>query len=245
VSNRVPAGALLTAIRPSPAGVAFSGCLLAADLTWLALARPPGVDLLVAWFAALALAGAFVPGVANQVTLVRAHLAGPALVYSVLPSRLLELAAVVGLAGLTDLVDGTVARRLGHPSRLGGALDPVMDGVFFGAVAIGLAVGDVYPLWLALVVLGRYGLPALVGTVLLLARRRPALQHTPLGQASTALIAVLLGGLALARGTGWGLGWLLPVSEVLIPVASLLTFANLLWADRVAILGRRGPRPRG
>jgi cardiolipin synthase (CMP-forming) len=238
VSDRVPAGAPLIVIRPSPVGVAFSGCLLAADLTWLALAQPPGVDLLVAWFAALALAGAFVPGLANQVTLARAHLAGPALVYSVFPSRLLELAAVVGLAGLTDLVDGFVARRLAHPSRLGGALDPVLDGVFFGAVALGLAVGDVYPPWLAIVVMGRYGLPALAASVLLLARRSPALEHTPLGQASTALIAVLLGGLALARGVGWHLGGLLTASEVLIPLAAVLAFANLLWANRLAILGR-------
>ena len=33
--------------------------------------------------------------------------------------------------------------------RLGGALDPVVDGIFFGAVALGLALGGAYPLWLA------------------------------------------------------------------------------------------------
>jgi cardiolipin synthase (CMP-forming) len=222
-------------------GVAASGCLLTADLTWLGLVRPPGLEPLVAWFAALALAGALLPGLANQVTLARAHLAGPALAYSLLPSRLMELAAVVGLAGLTDLVDGAIARRLARPSRLGGALDPVVDGAFFGAVAVGLALGGAYPVWLALVVVSRYGLPALVGAGLLLARRRPALEHTPLGQASTALIALLLGGLALARGIGWEAGWLLAVSEALLPLAALATFANLLWANLPA-LGLRGPR---
>ncbi|HEY4026691.1 MAG TPA: CDP-alcohol phosphatidyltransferase family protein [Candidatus Dormibacteraeota bacterium] len=221
------------------AGIVASTCLLVIDVTWLAVVHPPALTWLAAWFAALAVAGAFVPGVANQVTLARAHLAGPALVYSLLPSRLIELAAVVGLAGLSDLVDGAVARLMERPSRLGGALDPVVDGIFFGAVAAGLAAGGAYPSWLALVVVTRYGLPALVGAGLLLAGRRPALEHTPLGQASTTLIALLLGAIALVRGVGWEAGGLLAVSEVAMPVSALATFANLFWANRPAILGSR------
>jgi len=224
---------------PSVVGVVASACLLTADVTWLAVTQPPALNLLAAWFLALALAGAFLPGPANQVTIARAHLAGPALVYSLVPSRLLELAAVVSLAGLSDVVDGTVARRWGGgPSRLGGGLDPVVDGVFFGAVAIGLAVGGAYPGWLALVVVARYGLPALVGTILVLAARRPALEHTPMGQASTALIGLLLGGVALLRGLGWPSDALLGIAEVVVPLAALATFANLFWANRPALIGR-------
>jgi cardiolipin synthase len=219
-------------------GIVASACLLVADVTWLAVVHPPALTLLAAWFAALAVAGMFVPGLANQVTLARAHLAAPALLYSLLPSRLVELAAVVGLAGLSDLADGTVARLLERPSRLGGALDPMVDGVFFGAVAVGLALGGAYPQWLALVVVARYGLPAVVGGALLAAGRRPALEHTPVGQASTTLIAVLLGGIALVRGVGWETDGLIAISEVAVPVAALATFANLLWANRPAILGR-------
>lgn len=230
-------------IRPSTVGIVGSAVLLAADLTWLALVRPPQLPLLAAWFAALAVVGAFLPGVANQVSLSRAHLAGPALVYSLLPSRLLELAAVVSLAGLSDLVDGAIARRFGSPTRLGGGLDPVVDGIFFGAVAIGLALGGAYPWWLALVVIVRYALPALVGAGLILAGRQPKLHHTPLGQVSTTLIGVLLGGLALFRGLGWSSDVLLVVAEVVLPVAALATFVNLFWANRPAILGV--PAPRG
>lgn len=229
-------------IRPSTVGIVGSAVLLAADLTWLALVRPPQLPLLAAWFAALAVVGAFLPGVANQVSLSRAHLAGPALVYSLLPSRLLELAAVVSLAGLSDLVDGAIARRFGSPTRLGGGLDPVVDGIFFGAVAIGLALGGAYPWWLALVVIVRYALPALVGAGLILAGRQPKLHHTPLGQVSTTLIGVLLGGLALFRGLGWSSDVLLVVAEVVLPVAALATFVNLFWANRPAILGVTAPR---
>jgi phosphatidylglycerophosphate synthase len=236
-------GANQVLIRPTAVGIGASACLLAADLAWLALARPPALAFLAAWFAALAVFGAFLPGLANQVTLSRAHLAGPALVYSLLPSRLLELAAVVSLAGLSDLVDGLIARRLGSSTRIGGGLDPVVDGVFFGAVAVGLSLGGAYPWWLALVVVVRYGLPALVGAFLMLASRRPKLEHTPLGQVSTTLIGLLLGGLALLRGLGWRADGLLAVSEVVLPVAAVATFANLLWANRLAIVG--SPTPRG
>ena len=229
-------------LRTTPAGLVGSACLLAADLAWALTVRPPALELLLPWFVALAAVGLFLPGVANQVTLSRAHLAGPALVYSVTPARLLELTVVVALAAVSDVLDGTVARRLGERSRLGGALDPVVDGVLFGAVATGLAVGGAYPAWLAVVVVARYAVPAVAGAMLLAAGRRPALQHTRGGQASTLVIAVLLCALALARALGWPTDILLSVAAVALPLGAVGAFANLLWANRGAIwpAGQKG-----
>jgi phosphatidylglycerophosphate synthase len=116
----------------------------------------------------------------------------------------------------------------------------VVDGIFFGAVALGLAAGLAYPAWLAGLVIMRYGLPAAVGAVLLLLRRRPELRHTPLGQASTLLIGVLLGGVALLRGLRQDTGPLIAVTEVVVPLAVLATFANLYWANRGAFVRRAG-----
>jgi len=226
-------------IGPTPTGLIGSGCLLAADLIWLSRTRPPAWPWLLAWFVGLVAIGVFLPGVANQVSLVRAHLAAFALVYAAAPGDLVDLAWVVVLAGASDLVDGAVARSLHQPSRLGGALDPLVDGIFFGAVAVGLAAGGAYPGWLAGVVLARYGLPALAGALLLLGRRQPRLHHTPLGQASTTLIGVLLGGIALFHGLGYPTVQIRWAGEVLIPVAALATFANLFWSNRREILGAR------
>ena len=217
-------------LRPRRAGIVGGAVYLALILLWWSAARPSALWAL--WFLPVLCVGVFLPGAANQVTLARAYLAAPALVYARHPSGLGLLAVTVALAGVTDLLDGTLARRFGNPTAVGGALDPVVDGVFFGAVGLGLWLGAAYPGWLALVVFARYAGPALAGGVLLAAGRRPELRHTLFGQVSTTLIAILLGGVALLRGLGQDPSPVVVAGEVVIPVATLLTFGNLGWALR-------------
>ena len=217
-------------LRPTRAGLVGGGVYVLLALAWFFVTAAPPFSL--AWFGAVVCAGLFLPGAANQVTLARAYLAAPALVYSRDPGGLGLLAVTVALAGVTDLLDGTVARRYGGPTAVGGALDPVVDGIFFGAVGLGLWLGAAYPGWLALVVAGRYALPAVAGAVLLAAGRRPKMRHTLFGQVSTTLIAVLLGGVALLRGLGQDPAPIVRAGEVVIPLVTLLTFGNLAWAMR-------------
>ena len=177
-------------------------------------------------------AGPRLAGIANVVTGSRIVLALPAFQFALRPATFGWLALVVAIAGLTDLVDGTVARRFDRPTRFGAALDPIADGFFFGAVAAGLALGGAYPAWLAVVVVLRYLLPVVVGFILVALHRLPTLRHTFFGQLSTALIAVLLGGLALLRGLGLATGSLLLVTELVIPLATLLAWAELARTAR-------------
>ncbi len=165
---------------------------------------------------------------ANQVTLVRAYLAVPALIFA-LRSEYGVLAILVAVAGLSDMVDGTVARRFSQPSQVGGGLDPVVDGLFMGALVVGLALGGTIPVWLALVVIARYLLPALAGGLLIALGRRPELRHTLTGQVSTTLILVLIGGVCLLRGLYQDAGGLLTGAEVVIPIATVATYVHLGW----------------
>lgn len=218
------------ALRPTRSGIVTAPVYLALSAAWLWLAPHPGpLAAYLAWAALLLVITLFLPGPANQVTISRAYLAVPGFSYALDHALFLPLALTIALAGLTDLVDGTVARRLDRPTSVGGALDPIVDGIFFGAVAVGLSVGFAYPAWLAAVVIARYALPALAGGLLLLGRRRVELRHTLLGQVSTTLIAALLGGVALFRGLGADVGPMVVGAEIVIPVATLLTFANLAW----------------
>ncbi len=208
----------------------FAGLVyLVIGLAWIWITQPP--LYLIAWLMLVAVAGSYIPGEANQVSLARAYLAVPALAYST-TGRLGLLAVVVAVAGLTDLLDGTIARRLRQPSRLGGALDPLVDGVFMGALCVGLAVGGFFPLWLAFVVIARYLLPALAGGLLIALGRRPEVRHTLTGQVSTTLILILVGGIALFRGLNQDSSGLLTAAEVVIPVATVATFIHLAFALR-------------
>jgi cardiolipin synthase len=220
-------------VRLNRVGITGGAIYLGLGVLWVLLAGPPGPAwLLAAWFLAVAMVESFIPGEANQVSMARAHLAAPAFVYAVAPGQLGLLAVVLAVAGLSDLVDGTIARRFARPSTLGGGLDPVVDGVLLGAVAIGLAVGGIFPLWLAVVIVGRYLLPALGGLVLIYLHRRPELRHTVSGQISTALIIILIGGICLFRFMNQDATNVVIGAEVVIPITTLATFIHLGWVAR-------------
>ena len=219
-------------MRLNREGIVGGVLYLVLGLTWAfgAHDRPPLA--LGTWFVAVAAVGAFIPGIANQVSLARAYLAAPALVYALAPGRLGSLALVLAIGGLTDLVDGTIARRFDKPSTLGGGLDPVVDGLFLGATAIGLALGGTFPLWLGLVIVARYLVPALAGATLIAAHRRPELRHSVTGQISTSLIIVLLGGICLFRFMNQDAGNVVVGAEIAIPIATLATMVHLGWLAR-------------
>jgi cardiolipin synthase len=58
---------------------------------------------------------------------------------------------VLMVSGVTDWLDGYLARRLNQTSKLGEILDPVADRLYILAVVIGLAVRDIIPWWVALI----------------------------------------------------------------------------------------------
>ena len=223
-------------MRLNKVGIAGGAINVGLGLLWVGIAQPPGPAwALIAWFVVVAAAECFIPGEANQVSLARAHLAAPALVYA-LAAAFGPLAVVLAVAGLTDLVDGTIARRFDRPSTLGGGLDPIVDGLLLGAVALGLAFGDILPLWLAIVIVARYLLPAIGGLVLISLHRRPELRHTVSGQISTSLIIVLVGGICLFRFMNQDATNVVIGAEVAIPIATLATFVHLGWAARRSVV---------
>ncbi|MBM7788027.1 CDP-alcohol phosphatidyltransferase family protein [Tenggerimyces flavus] len=62
---------------------------------------------------------------------------------------------VLGIAGLTDYLDGQIARRMGQISTLGKLLDPFADRLYILAVLVGLTIRDIIPLWLVVIILAR------------------------------------------------------------------------------------------
>jgi cardiolipin synthase len=59
--------------------------------------------------------------------------------------------ALLMLSGVTDWLDGYLARRLDQTSQLGQILDPVADRLYILAVVIGLAMREIIPWWVAVI----------------------------------------------------------------------------------------------
>jgi cardiolipin synthase (CMP-forming) len=78
---------------------------------------------------------------------------------------------ILVLAGVTDGLDGYLARKSGQVTPLGAALDPICDKVFAGLFVVFLILYREFPLWLAAVLIGR-DLLLLFGGVVLLSRHR-------------------------------------------------------------------------
>ncbi len=55
------------------------------------------------------------------------------------------------LSGITDYLDGWLARKLDQKSTLGEILDPVADRLYIIAVVVGLALREIIPWWVALI----------------------------------------------------------------------------------------------
>ena len=59
------------------------------------------------------------------------------------------------LVGLTDILDGRIARRRNQVSSFGAILDPIADKAFIGTALIGLSILGKIPWWVTAVILFR------------------------------------------------------------------------------------------
>lgn len=90
----------------------------------------------------------------NAITLLRLFASGP-LAWLILDGEHALALIVAALAGVSDAVDGILAKRYGWQTRLGGLLDPIADKLMLFAVFIALSIVDEMPWWLTLVAVGR------------------------------------------------------------------------------------------
>lgn len=90
----------------------------------------------------------------NILTLVRVLLT-PILVILLLRDMFNLALLVFFIAGLTDGLDGLIARLLNQRTKLGAYLDPAADKLLLASAFVSLAVLNVIPGWLTVVVIAR------------------------------------------------------------------------------------------
>jgi cardiolipin synthase len=150
---------------------------------------------------------------------------------------------VLAVSGFTDWADGVLARKLDQVSSLGALLDPLVDRLYILATLAGLAIREIIPIWLAVLIVGR---DLVLGVALWVLRRHgfaPPEVHY-LGKAAT--FCLLYAFPLLLWGSHQGVA-----ADVARPIAWAFTIwgtALYLWAGAVYLrqatgLVRRGTAP--
>jgi CDP-diacylglycerol--glycerol-3-phosphate 3-phosphatidyltransferase len=152
------------------------------------------------------------------------------------------------LGGITDYLDGEIARRRNLVSDFGKLMDPLADKVMMAAAFILLVPRDAFPAWVAVLIVSREF--AITGLRLLAANKGVVLpaeklgKHKMIWQIVAAIYFLLLltireigAALELAIGAWWSRAWGIG-GPILMAVALGLTIysgVGYLWKNRALI----------
>jgi cardiolipin synthase len=180
-------------------------------------------------------------GLANWLTIVRILLVPVLVIVLVYNWALLALSTLI-VAGVTDMMDGYIARSRGTKTRLGAFLDPLADKLLLVASFITLTYKfpKVLPFWLTAIVLTRDILLVLVVVLIMLTGGQFNPMPTGLGKLSTAVQMIMVGAALLVVGGGHDF-WL--IRRGLLVLTAVLTVGSglqyLILAPRYVNWGAR------
>ena len=109
---------------------------------------------------------------------------------------------VLAIGGLTDYLDGKLARMWNQTSRFGELADPAIDRIYIIATLVVLSMRDALPLWIVVALLVR-DLALGIVTIALTKKGLPPLQVTYLGKAATFNLLYAFPLLLLAQSDNW------------------------------------------
>jgi cardiolipin synthase (CMP-forming) len=131
---------------------------------------------------------------ANQITLLRMLLI-PAFVTLVIYGELGWALIVFATAGVTDAVDGLIARRTGQKTSLGAWLDPMADKLMLVSAFVvltlpGLGLSNRLPIWLTALIISRDVCIVVTVAIVNLAVGRRTFRPSLFGKAATGVYIV-------------------------------------------------------
>lgn len=152
----------------------------------------------------------------------------PLAFYALLQHRMDEAFVIFIAAGLSDALDGWLARRRGG-NLLGAVMDPVADKALLVTMYISLAAVDVLPDWLAILVVFRD--LVIVGGILLMAILGHEITIHPLyiSKLNTVAQIVLVAASLLESGFGLGIPMVTVVLIWCVAFTTLVSGAAYVW----------------
>jgi cardiolipin synthase len=172
-------------------------------------------------------AGARRLSIPNLITLARILLV-PVVVWAIASNQMLFAFLLFAAAGVSDAVDGFLAKRFGMASELGAYLDPLADKVLIVSIYVSLGIADALPRWLVILVVSRDLL--IVGGVMFswLLNKPVGVKPHMVSKANTAVQLLLVGLVLAALGFGFDAGWALTLTMGAVAVLTLASVAVYL-----------------
>ncbi len=169
---------------------------------------------------------------ANQMTLLRMLLI-PAFVILVVYGELGWALAVFVAAGLTDALDGLLARRSGQKTQLGAWLDPMADKLLLVSAFVvltlpGLGLANRLPIWLTVLVISRDIVIVLTVAVVNLAVGPRTFRPSVYGKIATATYILTAAVAILFNYLGWH-SIVFDVAVYASLLATLISSLHYIW----------------
>ena len=156
--------------------------------------------------------------VPNMITLARLF-AVPVVVWAIATGESGIAFALFVAAGISDAIDGYLAKRFRLETELGAYLDPIADKALLVSIYVALAIAGELPVWVTTLVVARDLL--IVGAVMLaVVLGRPVrVRPIAVSKANTLVQIVLAAVVLAANAFGWELYW--PTLILTLAVAAL------------------------
>lgn len=156
----------------------------------------------------------------NAICIVRIILVAP-IVWCVLQERYGLALTLILVAGLSDALDGFLARRFDWRTRLGGLLDPAADKLLMFAVFVSLTWLGWVPMWFTAIVIGR-DVIIILGTIVYQVTVEPVEGEPTRASKLNTVLQILF--LLLTVNHAWT-GWPPEVALEVVGAAILVTIA--------------------
>jgi cardiolipin synthase (CMP-forming) len=151
------------------------------------------------------------------------------------------------IAGVTDFLDGYIARKLNQQSRLGQMLDPLADKFLIASAFVVMALPHSgfpsIPIWLAVLVIGRDILILIGAGVVFLMTRFSEFRPTWFGKTNTLVELGVIGTFLLFHTTGL-LIFMLPSFYAILVVCVLISGVEYVMQGLRILRHQRQERPR-
>ncbi|MBE6822211.1 CDP-alcohol phosphatidyltransferase family protein [Caproiciproducens sp. LBM24188] len=165
--------------------------------------------------------------VPNSLSVLRIILIVP-FVYYFIHNRILEAGIVLAVSGLSDMLDGMIARKFNQFTELGQMLDPVSDKLTQGAVAVCLAVEQPILIPLLAIFIVKEALMLVAGCFLLKTGKRPGGSKW-YGKVATTLFYISFGIIVVLKGI-WNIENMVLTITLLSITAAFMIYAFVQYA---------------